>query len=155
MKYNKSAMPLNFQDHFIEKAVDKTSPSYRETIHHPVNYKEMEGRPTTHAMSRIRRFTDGKLDFNWAAQTIIDAIHKAEYNGYLTPLEESLIAAVFPLKFKKTEVAQGEIRTQLSRSEKEYLKEYVNSHLKEELNWNAGRGGGSVEGRKRTINGVG
>ncbi len=154
MKYNESRVPLNFQNPAIAKA-DKVNPSYKVTQNHPVNYKDMDDRPSIHAMSRMRRYPDGKLDYNWAAQIIIDAIHKAEYNGYLTPLEESMITVVFPIKFRKTEPAQAEVRTQLSRSEKEWLREYVEAQLKEELNYNAGRGGGSVPGRKRTLDGVG
>ena len=147
-----SRKPLNMQPEFMAKA-RKTNPSYesfRPNEIHQSEYKAMDDRPTTSDVSRLRRYPDGKLDFENTVAKIMGALSKAEAEGYLTPLEESLLTVVFPLRFRKTEPQQAEIRTQLSRSEKDFLKEMVEARIKEQNNWSAGRGGGSVEGRSRT-----
>ena len=155
MKYNGGRVPIHLQNNDLSKAVAKKNPSYesfRENVIHKPQYSDMgSDRPSTHGMSRIRRYVNGELDYNWAMLLVVDAIHKAENGMYLTPLEESMLTVIFPVRFNKIEPAQAEINTQLSRTEKNYLKDLVTAHLKEELNWNAGRGGGSVDGRKRTL----
>ena len=147
-------VPLHWQQDGMSKAVKK-NPSYesaRKNEIHPSNYSAMDERPSSmQEASRIRRNVDGTLDYNCTMNTILDAIHKAETGMNLTPIEESLLTVFFPLKFKKVEAAQAEIRTQLSRTEKSYLKDLIDGHLKEELNYNAGRGGSSLEGRSRTL----
>lgn len=154
MSYNGPRVPLNFQNGGLEKAVKK-NPSYesaRSNQIHESQYSAIgDDRASVAEQYRVRRYPNGELDFRWVMNTIVDAINKAEAGMYLTPVEESLLTVFFPLKFKRVEEAQAEIRTQLSRSEKAYLKEMIDAHLKEELNYNAGRGGGSVPGRSRTI----
>lgn len=153
MGYNGPRVPLNMQKGGIEKAVKK-NPSYesaRDNQIHKPQYQEMKDRPGISEQSRVRRYPNGELDYRWVMNTVVDAIHKAEAGMYLTPVEESLLTLFFPLKFKKVEAAQAEIRTQLSKTEKAYLEEMIERHIKEEMNYNAGRGGGSVEGRSRTI----
>jgi hypothetical protein len=137
----------------MEKAVKKNPSfeSFRDNEIHEPQYSAMDDRSSVHDRSRIRRSPNGELDYKWVMNTIVEAIHKAETGMFLTPIEESLLTVFFPLKFPKVEAAQAEIRTQLSRSEKAYLKDMIDAHLKEELNYNAGRGGGSVPGRGRTI----
>lgn len=148
-------IPLHMQNPDIVKG--KKNPSYesfRPNNIHPVNYDKIDsGHVSTHAMSHMRRYPDGTLDMMWAMNTILDAIKTAEQGYPLTPLEESFLTVVFPLKFRKVEPQQAEIRTQLSRTEKRALKELVEAQIIEELNYNAGRGGGSAAGRSRTING--
>ena len=155
---NSPRIPLHMQNTEIAKAAKQSNPSYesfRPNEIHESKYQDMGDRPSTHAMARMRRGPDGVLDLQWATNVILDAIHKAEYNGYLTPLEESLLTVVFPVKFRMTEPQMAEIRTQLSRTEKAKLKQLVSAHISEEANYNAGRGGGSTPGRTRTLNGVG
>jgi hypothetical protein len=153
MSYNGPRVPLNMQQGGLEKAVKK-NPSYESArsneIHEP-QYEEMKDRAGVNEQTRVRRYPNGELDYTWVMNTIVDSIHKAETGMYLTPVEESLLTVFFPLSFQKVEAAQAEIRTQLSKSEKAYLKEMIDAHLKEELNWNAGRGGGSLLGRSRTL----
>lgn len=152
MSYNGPRVPLNMQKGGLEKAVKK-NPSYESArdnqIHEP-QYSAMKDRPSMVDRSRVRRYPNGELDYQWAMNTVLDALKKAEDGHYLTPIEESLLTVCLPVKFSKVEVAQAEIRTQLSRSEKAYLKDMIEAQLKEELNWNAGQGGGSVPGRGRT-----
>jgi len=153
MSYNKGRIPLHMQNTEIAKAVKK-NPSYesfRENEIHKPQYSSMEDRPSTVEMSRMRRYPNGQLDMGWAARAVCNSIHAAERGENLTPLEESLLTVLFPIKFRKVEPAQAEIRTQLSKTEKKYLRELVEAWLKEELNWNSGLGGGSVPGRSRTL----
>src|SRR5690606_34499469 len=99
--------------------------SFRDNEIHPVNYKEMDDRASTHALSSMRRYPNGELDYQWAVGVIMDAIHKAERDIYLTPVEEALITVVFPAEFLAVEPMQAEIRTKLSATEKSSLKELV------------------------------
>ena len=149
-------VPLHWQNNDMSKASAKhDNPSYesaRPNEIHESNYSNMDERESSmQDSSRIRRHVNGELDYKWTMHQIVSAIHRAETGEYLTPIEESLLTVFFPIKFTKVEAAQAEIRTQLSRTEKKFLKEMVEARLKEELNWNAGRGGGSVEGRSRTL----
>lgn len=157
MKFNHSRVPLHLQSPDISKAASKGSDSWEtfrpNQIHEP-QYREMEDRPSTHAMANIRRYPDGRLDYEWAMGTVLEALKKAEYGAYLTPLEESFLTVLFPGKFRKTEPRQAEIRTQLSRSEKSFLRELIEAHLKEEMNYSGGQGGGSIPGRTRTLTGI-
>ena len=146
-------IPLTVQNPDIVKARGE-NPSYqsfRANETHPCNYSKMEDRPSTHGMSRMRRYPNGQLDFIWAANVVIDALKKAEKNEPMTDLEESFLTVLLPIKFTRKEPNQAEVNTQLSASEKEFLREYINAHFAEEQNWNAGEGGGSVEGRTRTM----
>jgi len=134
----------------------ETNPSYESFApheQHESKYHNLEDRPSTHMMSTMRRYPNGELDYVWASNAIIDAIHKAEYNGFLTPMEEALLTVVFPLKFRKMEPMMAEIRTQLSRTEKSKLKQLVMAHLAEEVAYNAGSGGVFVPGQSRTLSG--
>lgn len=141
----------------MAKAVSKVNPSYESfrpnQIHKP-QYQNMDDRPSTHAMSLIRRYPNGELDLIWAANHIIDALRLMEdHPEAVTPLQDALLTVVFPMKFRKMEPRQAEVRTKLSKSEKESLAEYVKAHLAEVTNYNAGRGGGSVPGRTRSTQG--
>lgn len=154
MSYNGPRVPLNMQQDGVAKGMKK-NPSYESArsnqIHEPQYSSIGDDRPSMVEQSRVRRYPNGILDYKWVVSAIVDAIHKAESGMYLTPLEESLLTVFFPLKFEKVEASQAEIRTQLSRSEKAYVKDMLDAHFKEELNYNAGRGGGSVPGRGRTF----
>lgn len=148
-----SRMPLHWQQNGMEKAIKK-NPSYesaRSNQIHEAQYSDLTDRAGVSDQTRVRRYPNGALDYSWATNLVLDAIHKAETDMYLTPVEESLLTVVFPLKFDKVEAAQAEIRTQLSKTEKGYLKDMIEAKLKEQLNYNAGRGGGSVSGRTRTL----
>lgn len=153
MSFNESKKPLHIQFPDMVKSAN-ANPSFESfranEIHEP-QYSEMDNRSSTHAMSIMRRYPNGELDYQWAVSVIMDAIHKAERNMFLTPVEEAIITVVFPLKFRATEPMQAEIRTKLSSTEKSQLKEIVEAQIKEELNYNGdGRGGGSVPGRTRS-----
>lgn len=157
--YTGPRIPLHMQNPGIAKAKpSQKNPSYesfRPNEIHPQTYEQMEDRPSTHSMAWMRRYPNGQLDLQWALNTLLDAIKKAEYNDFLTPLEEALLNVIFPATYPMSPEGIADVRTQLSRSEKTTLRDMAEAQFKEELNYNAGRGGGSVEGRSRTLNGVG
>jgi hypothetical protein len=145
--------PIHMQDSELSKSYKNPSfESFRDNEIHTSDYKEMEDRPSTHAMASMRRYPNGELEYQWAVAVIMDALHKAERGMFLTPLEESMISVVFPeYKSDAADAALAQVRTKLSQTEKENLKMMVEAQLKEEFNYNAGRGGGNTPGRTRTL----
>jgi hypothetical protein len=105
-------------------------------------------------MSVIRRNPDGTLDFQWAKNVVIDAVHKMHYPEALRPIDRALLTVVFPDKYQGMMPQEADLKTQLSASEKSKVRQIVEAQLKEEENWNAGQGGGSIEGRSVTKDGV-
>lgn len=140
--------PLNWQEGGLEKAVPKNESyeSFRQNEIHPVNYKDMDGSANEDmsAAYRVRRYPNGDLDMMWMANQIIDAMHRAESHGVLTPIEMCLLTVIFPMKYRLTEPQQAEIRTQLSKTEKDMLRALIEKQLNDEAGWNAGFGGGGT-----------
>lgn len=154
---NNSRIPLHLQ--FDLSKAQKKNPSwesFREhRIHDGTKYQHQgSDRPSTHAMSVIRRNPNGELDYNWAKHQVINAIHGLQFHGALIPLDQALLTVIFPEKFKAMEPMQADILTQFSASEKAKVRKMVEAHMNEEENWNAGYGGGSVEGRFKTRDGI-
>jgi hypothetical protein len=156
MSYNGPRVPLHMQSADVAKAAKaQPNPSYRTNITHESNYKTQGAdRPNTHMMSVIRRNPDGTLDFQWAKNMVLDAVHKMAYPNSLLPVDKALITVVFPERFREMEPMQADLMTQFSASEKARIKSMVESQLLEEENWNAGQGGGSVDGRSKYRDGV-
>jgi len=156
---NLPRIPLHIQDPRLVKATgQQVNPSYESFAPHQrfgAQYKEMENRPSTHAMSVIRRNPDGTLDYEWAKNMVIDAVHRSASPVGMLPTQLALLTVIFPQRFRTMEPQQAEILTQFSDSEKSKVRELVSAQLKEEENYNAGRGGGSVDGRHVTRNPVG
>jgi hypothetical protein len=130
--------------------------SFRASRIHPEGEYRYQGddRPGTHAMSIIRRNPNGELDYEWAKNMVIDAVHNLPYPHALLPIHQALLTVVFPDKYRNMEPMQAAILTQFSDGEKSRVRQMVEAQLKEEENWNAGQGGGSIEGRSVTRNGV-
>jgi len=156
MSYNKSNIPLHLQFD-LRKAIQK-NPSYESFAphrSHNVEYKyQGQDRPNTHMMSIIRRNPDGTLDYEWAKNMVIDAVHNAAHEAGNRPIHMALLTIIFPEKYRKMEPMQADLMTQFGPSEKSKVRQLVEAQLKEEENYNAGRGGGSVEGRSKTTDGV-
>lgn len=156
-------IPLSARFPKIAKAMEEKSqnqnPSYesfRPNVIHPVQYREIDD---THVSlvdkNRLRRYANGVLDYDWALNHIIDALHKVEIQAMLLPIEAALLTIIFPLKFRKMEPDQASLMTQLSDSEKEMLNALIEAHMRAETNWNAGRGGGAVPGSTKNNVGIG
>ena len=151
-------IPLHIQNPALAKAQGakpQGNPSYRTNIQHESKYKTQGAdRPNTHMMSVIRRNPDGTLDFQWAKNMVLDAVHNMSYPNALLPIHNALITIVFPERFRQMEPMQADLMTQLSNSEKQQVRQLVEDQLLEEENWNAGQGGGSVDGRAKFRDGV-
>lgn len=147
MPYNESGMPLNLQNPGIAKAA-KDSPSYesfRPNIMHHSGYQSFDDHHVSMANeSRLRRYPNGELDYQWALLQIVDSMKRYNYNPQdLTPIKAAMLTVLFPGKIRAMEPAVAELRTQLSQTEKDRLREMVRGWVLEVANWNAGAGGSS------------
>jgi len=102
----------------------------------------------------FRRYPDNSLDFDAAKNLVVDAIHKAKELVPLTNLEELILSVAFPDAFQfvdPTLASQlSRVNLRLSPMEIMTIRDLVSAHLKAEMNFNAGLGGGSVPGRAVT-----
>jgi len=105
----------------------------------------------------FRRYPNGTLDLQGAKNLVVDALHRVKESGghdQLNALEKVALSVLFPMSFEYVasgmEQAVAEVQLKLSPVEVMQIRELVASHLAEELNWNAGLGGGSVPGRNTT-----
>jgi len=153
-----SRVPIHVQDPSLAKANSHKNPSYesfRPHQVHNVEYKyQGEDRPNTHMMSVMRRNPDGSLDYEWAKNMVVDAIHGMSFPHALRPIHHALLTVCFPDKYRGMMPQEADLKTQLSASEKARVRDMVEEHLLEEENWNVGGGGGSVAGRSKTRDGT-
>lgn len=105
----------------------------------------------------FRRYMDGSLDLSYACHKVIDAIHQAKDSGgadVLNSLQKVALSVLFPNSFDFVDSAMvpqiASVQLRLSPEEVQLIRMKVAAHLAEEMNWNAGRGGGSVPGRSAT-----
>lgn len=107
----------------------------------------------------FRRYTNGVLDLEEAAQKVVSAIHILKQDSVpLLPQDALALVAVFPNvpAIYACAVGMGIIPEQammlarLAPFEVNAIQNRVAAHLKEEENWNAGQGGGSIPGRSTT-----
>jgi len=156
---NGSSIPLHIQNPALVKGkgqqVNPSWESFGPHQRHQTNHsvQKYEDRPNTHAMSIIRRNPDGTLDYAWAKNMVIDAVHGLSQPHANRDIHDALLTVIFPTKIQRMNPSQAQIVTQFSDSEKDIVRQMVEAHFKAEENWNAGRGGGSVPGRSQTRNG--
>lgn len=135
-------IPLHVQSPELRKAMG--SPSFRPSRIHQVKYKDIEDRPGISKMSVLRRYPDGNLDYQWAKNMVVDALHNVATPHALQPIQRALLKMVMPNVEVEMLPAQANLITKLSGTELSQLKKLVNQHMEEEENWNAGHGGGNV-----------
>jgi hypothetical protein len=150
-------VPLNYRqgcEEEVSKAVEKPT-SYRPGETHELRYRTPHNdrtiMPRNDGCTMLRRYPDGRLDIPYVCGKVIEIIHKMKDAGHVTQFEKALLALALPKPFQKlidTKIAKT--MTKLSNEERMLLGLYLSQHLKEELNWNAGMGGGSVPGRGST-----
>lgn len=99
----------------------------------------------------FRRYADGKLDFQYAIDKIFEVLDKLRHKGHLTMQEQARLAVVFPHLGDEVPAAVANVQARLSDTEKDLIQFAVEAKLKEIYNYNAGRGGGSVNGRSETV----
>ena len=107
----------------------------------------------------FRRYPNGDLDIVSAVHCVVDALHRAKESGgmdQLNSLEKVALSVLFPTQFTDMDPMMvssvAAVQLRLSPLEIMQVRGTVARHLAEELNWNAGRGGGSVPGRSDTRN---
>lgn len=150
-----SRIPLHIQNPALVKATGaQVNPSFESFAPHSrfkadYNQQKWPDRPTTHAMSIIRRYPDGTLDYSWAKNMVLDALHNLSYSDNILPIHQALLTVVMPDKFRTMEPQQAAILTQFSDSEKSAVRALVEAQIAEELNWNTGLGG-SIASRQMT-----
>jgi hypothetical protein len=105
----------------------------------------------------FRRYPNGALDVEYAKQCVVDALHRVKESGghdQLNSLEKVALSVLFPMSFDYVPAGMApavtSVQLRLGPSELMLIREAVGRHLAEEVNWNAGKGGGSVPGRHVT-----
>ena len=109
----------------------------------------------------FRRHVGGGLDYEYVKHKVIDAIHRAKDSGgvagQLNNEEKTALCVLFPGQFAYLDdgmvATVAAVQCKLTPFEIEEVRRRVAAHLAEELNWNAGLGGGSVPGRHQTRSG--
>jgi len=138
----------------VEKAVSSQT-SYRPGEVHPTMLRTPHNDrtilPRNEGCTILRRYPDGRLDIPYVANKIIEIFHKMKDGGNTTEMERAVLCMALPQAFSKLidpKIAQT--MTKLAKDERMMLALYLDKHRREELNWNAGMGGGSVPGRGST-----
>jgi hypothetical protein len=104
----------------------------------------------------FRRYLNGVLDMDYACQVVIDAVHRFKQKDIpVYPLERVALQVLFPGHFGDDVDALmapsvAGVQLDLLPEEQAIIRARVAMHLAEEINWNAGYGGGSVAGRSQT-----
>jgi len=119
------------------------------------NYRTPTGRVNGNEL--FRRYLDGRLDIKYAVHKVVDALHK--YREHAVPLYTQELVALqilFPEVISDGLIdpsmvsAVAGVNVKITPQERELIRIKVASHIAEEINWNAGMGGGSVPGRHQT-----
>jgi len=105
----------------------------------------------------FRRYVGGSLDYDYAVHKVVDAIHRHKDCGSADQLnneEKTALSILFPQVFTFLDggvvAAIAGVQMRLLPEEVAMIRTKVARHLAEEMNYNAGRGGGSVRGRSDT-----
>jgi len=150
-------IPINLRSDSskLEKSTPIDETSYVPNRQHPTEYRnqymDSSIAPRNTGCTILRRYPDGKLCFDYVVQEIYSLINKVRDRGKLTEYEKAVLALTLPKPFGKlidSKIAQT--MTKLSMDERMVLSHMLAAKLREEENWNAGRGGGSVPGRSTT-----
>jgi hypothetical protein len=135
-------VPLNLRAN--EETIAKST-SYRDGITHKTEVRMPKDREE--GCTPLRRYPNGQLDVKYVAQTIVTLIHKVMDGGNLTDFERALLTSILPEKCPFMDKKLAGTMARMSDDEKAMVALLVQGHIGEEVNWNAGRGGGSVSGR--------
>jgi hypothetical protein len=143
------------KDESLTKAKTLDETSYRPGTTHPVEYRNQYTDPSITPRNTgctiLRRYPNGKLCFEYVVHEIYSLLNKVRDGGKLTQYEKAVLSLTLPKPFGKlidSKIAQT--MTKLSKDERLVLGHMIGTKMREEANWNAGRGGGSVPGRSST-----
>lgn len=121
------------------------STSFRDGTTHHTEVRMPKDREV--GCTPLRRYPNGQLDIKYVAGQIIDLIHKVQDGAGLTEFEKAILTSILPGKFGFMDKKLAGTMTKMADEEKALVAMMVHGHLGEEINWNAGRGGGSVPTR--------
>lgn len=146
-------VPLNYRQGCEEEVAKSTS--YRSGETHELTYRTPHNdrtiAPRNNGCTVLRRYPDGRLDIPYVCGKIIDIIHKMKDSGRVTEFEKAILALTLPKQFQRLiDEKIAKTMTKISNEERMLLALHLSQHMKEEINWNAGLGGGSVPGRGTT-----
>lgn len=117
----------------------------------PQTYRTPIGRVNGNEM--FRRYLNGNLHVDYCVQKVIEAIHNVKVGIVLSPEDRAVLVSMFPVSFGGDDAmaeAVSRVNIRISPMERELIQQRVAAHLAEEINWNAGLGGGSTSGRSST-----
>lgn len=144
------AVPLHLRKRGQGEAITKST-SWRPGVTHitPVRnqHDDLSIAPRNAGVTYARRYPNGRLDVKYVAMKVIDIIHKAKDGGFLTADEKALLTLILPGHFMLMEMSLASTMFRMTDEERMLVSITVQRHLNEELNFNAGRGGGSVPDR--------
>lgn len=154
-----SKMPLH-----IQKALSGGSPEEQLTDYRPtepmvtvtsgVHSSHRTPSDRAHGNDTFRRYADGTLDIEYAKHKVLDMVHKVRDKHPLNNIEQCILTCCFPEAFyyMDPDVAANirAIALRVTPREMLAIAMAVSSHLAEEMNYNAGKGGGSTPGRSQT-----
>ena len=119
------------------------------------NYRTPADRVNGNEM--FRRYLDGRLDIKYAVDKVVDAVHRYKEKDIALYTQEAVsLQILFPGAGFDGGVdpamanAVAGVNLKLTPQEIALIRFRVASHLAEEMNYNAGQGGGSVPGRNQT-----
>lgn len=99
----------------------------------------------------FRRYPNGELDVDNAKHIIVDLIHRVKDKQPLTEIEKMILGCMFPLMFpfvdSRLALPIMTVQLRIAPWECAMVSELVAAHLKAEMSYNAGIGGGGDEGR--------
>lgn len=120
----------------------------------PQTYRTPIGRVKGNEM--FKRYLNGNLAVDYCVQKVIEAVHNMKFGVATSPEDRAVLTAMFPgvPAFGGADevmaVAVSRVNIRISPMERELIRQRVAAHFAEEINWNAGLGGGSVPGRSST-----
>lgn len=103
----------------------------------------------------FRRRLDGTIDIEEAKHIVINVLQMVRDKSPLTTMEKLILSVCFPVVFSFMEPAIAAqlslVHFRITPEERVAVCQAVAGFLREQMNWNAGRGGGSVLGRTESV----
>jgi len=133
----RTKVPLNSPMHA------NRNPSFRKQQMHESKYKARE-MPWTAGNSAFRRYANGMLDMDNAVSKVMECMQKAREGGYLNEMEKCVLSVIIPGMDMLVPKAIAATKVRLSMEETLKIRLLVSARNKEAMNYNGGRGGGSL-----------
>lgn len=143
-------VPLNFPNReaigkALSGAFNESTPAVGVTFDPKTFYRERsEPNPI------VRRYVDGTIDWDSLVARVVEGLFERHRGVILDAHSQALVSLVASDAVEKPDPMTA-TKVRLTAAEKTELRRRVDARLKEMENWNAGTGGGSVEGRHVTL----